>query len=160
VAAAHAVVLVAQVQPRRVLAGRLQLPQPDVRSRAQVAELAVDDRLGRARLRARRRLVVLEPVVAERALPRAPVPLAPLDDPERARGDAVAAAVADIGLHDDGVELGPEQRARRAHLQARGRGAVLADVGGHQPAHRLVVGLLDERHVAPRVGAERLRVVV
>src|SRR6478735_5856166 len=87
------------------------------------------------------------------ALPVAPVPpvppdpvglrplLVPLltapafDDPEGARCHAVAAAVADVVLHDDGPELGAEERAGRAHVEAGGVGAVLADVGGHEPPH-------------------------
>src|SRR5207237_7266068 len=86
----------------------------------------------------------------------------------RARRHAVAAAVADVLLHDDGAELGPEQRARRADVEAGGVGAVLADVAGHQPAQRILrlvvrprrLALLDEGDVAPRVRAEIRGVVV
>ena len=109
--------------------------------------------------------------------------------PERARRHAVAAAVADVLLDDDGAELGPEQRPGRADLEAGGVGAVLAHVRGHQPAEAvaLLVGgdsavdrlaargrfdqrgtvgrgrrqlLLDEGDVPPGVGAEVDRVVV
>src|SRR5207302_7565310 len=53
------------------------------------------------------------------------VPL--VEHAERAGGDAVAATVADVLLHDDRAELGAEQRARRAHVEAGGVRAVLAD---------------------------------
>src|SRR5690606_77574 len=59
--------------------------------------------------------------------------LADLDDAERARGDAVAAAVADVLLDVDGVELGPDDRARWARLQTRRVDAVLADVRHEEP---------------------------
>src|SRR5215218_6201517 len=117
------------LQPAQALPGAL----------AQVVELAELDRVRRARLRARRLLVVLEPVVAERALPHAAVLLALVEHAERARGHAVAAAVADVLLHDHGAELRAEQGAGRADLQARGLGAVLADVRGHQPPHAVAV---------------------
>ena len=86
---------------------------------------------------------------------------------ERARGHAVAAAVADVLLHDDRAELGAEERAGRADVEAARVRAVLADVRLHQPAQRLRVerravspsslqrlALLDERDVPPGVRAE------
>ena len=89
---------------------------------------------------------------------------------ERAGGHAVAAAVADVLLDDDRAELGAEERAGRADVEAGRVRAVLADVGAHQPAQRRpspsVAGtrsgllLLDERDVAPGVRAERAGVVV
>ena len=124
--------------------------QPRARAPAQLVELAELDRVGWASLRAGRFLVILEAVVAERALPHAPVLLALVEDAEGARGNAVAAAVADVLLHDHGPELGAKQRAGGAYLQAGRIGAVLAHVGGHQPAQALAVligakaGLLDE----------------
>src|SRR5581483_6349415 len=169
----------------------------------QLVDLAELDRVRRARLRAGRLVAALQAVVAERALPHAPVLLLPeqrqrerrvsgaawkialVDHAERTRGNAVAAAVADVFLHDDGAELGAEERARRARVEAAGVRAVLADVGLHQPAQggrgggrvdrgRLAVelqrlALLDERDVARlaadahrRIGEEahaRLRLV-
>ena len=91
------------------------------------------DRVGRARLRARGLEAVLHPVVAERALRGAPVDLVAVHDAEGARRDAVPAAVADVGLQDHGVELGPDQRAGRARVEAARVGAVLTDIGRHQP---------------------------
>src|SRR4051794_41535871 len=100
---------------------------------AQLVKRAELDRVGGARLRAGGLLVAVQAVVAERALPHAPVLLAAVEDAERAGGDAVAAAVADVLLHDDRAELRPEQGAGGADLQAGGVRAVLADVRAHQP---------------------------
>src|SRR5262249_13155515 len=96
-----------------------------------------------------------------------------VEDAERAGGDAVAAAVADVFLDDDRAELCAEERARRADVQARGVRAALADVGGHQPAQPAVavrrrplgrdahgLALLAEGDVAPAVRAERRGVIV
>src|SRR5204862_8321669 len=91
---------------------------------------------------------------------------------ERTRRHAVAAAVADVLLHDDGSELGAEERPRRADVEARGVRAVLADVRAHHPAQGIAVELLslavvserraflDERDVPPRLRPELLRVVI
>src|SRR5699024_7881249 len=105
------------------------------------------DRGRRAGLGAGGRLVVREPVVAEGALlrdadarhvvvrPDADAVLgATLDDPEGAGADAIPAAVADVVLDDDRAVLAAEERARGADVEAAGVGAVLAHVGGHQPA--------------------------
>src|SRR5207253_4985266 len=107
-------------------------------------------------------------VVAEGALPGPAVALALVDDPERAGGNAVPTPVAHVGLHDHRPELGPHQGAGGAHVEAGGGGAVLADVGAHQPAEvaRSLPGpfggalLLDEGNVAPGVGAQLAGVVV
>src|SRR3546814_6126778 len=73
-------------------------------------------------------------LVAERALMRLAVELIHGHDAEGAGRYAIAAAVADVLLHDHGVELGAENRAGRAGFQT-GRGvAVLAHVAHHQPA--------------------------
>src|SRR5262249_29390536 len=74
-------------------------------------------------------------------LPHAPVALALVEHPEGAGHDAVAAAVADVLLDDDGPELGPEYRAGRADVEASRLGAVLADVGAHQPAEAVGIGM-------------------
>src|SRR5207248_9120968 len=104
----------------------------------------------------------------ERRIPWLGGEVALVEHAERARGHAVAAAVADVLLDDDGVELGAEERAGRAHVEARGVRAVLADVARHEPAQRILRGvvrtrrlaLLDKRDVAPRVRAEVRGVVV
>src|SRR5207302_934022 len=91
------------------------------------------DRVGGARLRAGRLEAVLEAVVAERALGGAAVDLVAVDDAERARRDAVAAAVAYVRLKHDGVELGADQRTGRACVEAPRVRAVLADIGHEEP---------------------------
>ena len=156
------------VEPAR--AGRL-------RALAQLVERAELDRLGRARLRARGLEAVLQPVVAERALPGRALAvrasdLAAVDHAERARGDAVAAAVADVLLHDDGAELGAEERAGRADVEAARRGCSAcrrrsSSASGAAPGPPLpstgtreLLRLLDERDVPPGVGAELAGVVV
>ena len=117
----------------------------------QIVVVAELDGSGRAGLGAGRGLAVPDPVVAERALlgdalvGHAGMFVArcvggkravrtPFDDAERAAGHAGAAPVAHIGLHDDGAELGAEQRPGGAHVQAAGVRAVLAHVRRHQPA--------------------------
>src|SRR5438477_469309 len=84
------------------------------------------------------------------------------DDHERTGADAVPAAVADVGLDDDGVELRADDRAGGADLETAGPHAVLADVGHHEPTAlaALSVELLDELHVAPVDTVEPPRVVV
>jgi len=84
---------------------------------------------------------VTDPVIAQRALlgdalvlDHALLADPPVDDPERTGRHAVAAAVADVVLHHHRAELGTKQRPGRAHVRARGVGAVLADVGLHRPA--------------------------
>ena len=134
-------------------------------------ELAELNRLRRARRRARRLQARLLAVVAERALERAPVVGPPIDDAERAGDDAVAAAVADVGLDEDAAELGADDRSGRARLEAAGVLAVLADVGREIPPERIApvaavggrapaVAALDELDVPPGRVAEAAGVVV
>src|SRR5262249_22207779 len=126
----------------------------------QLVELAETDRIGGAGLGAGGLQLVLEPVVAERAFPGAPVVLPAIDDGEGATHHATARAVADIGLHVDAVELGADDRAGGAILQAAGALAVLADVGGHEPGKVAAPLALDEGHVSPGGGAQVRGVVV
>src|SRR5205823_9987847 len=76
------------------------------------------------------------------------------------RRDAVAAAVADVVLDHDGAELGAEDRARRADVEAARVRAVLAHVRAHQPPEVLLDLLLDEGDVPPGVRVELAGVVV
>src|SRR5262249_29997287 len=78
---------------------------------------------------------VVDAVVAEGALPRGARVVVEGHHAERARGDAVAAAVADGLVDVDGPELGPVDGAGRARVQAARVRAVLADVGHEQPRH-------------------------
>ena len=148
--AADPVVIVGQVQLGVPLPGLLEAIQPPLGPLAQVGQIAELDRIGGARVRAGGLHIVLEAVVAERALPGAAVVLAPLDHAERTRRHAVAATVAYVLLDHDRAELGAEQRAGRAYLQAGGVGAVLADVGGHQPSHALARTFLVGLHARRR----------
>src|SRR5437660_10738304 len=120
-----------------------------------VAEL---DRSRRARLGAGRGHVVFEAVVAQRALVRRPrleltVLGGAVDDAEGTGRHAEPTAITDVLLDVDGVVLGPDQRPGRASLEAGRVGAMLADVGHHQPAlvlpARIGFRLLDELDVAP-----------
>src|SRR5262245_29990720 len=118
-------------------------------------------------------------VVAECALVGMAVERASRDHAEGTRGHTGRAAVADVGLNEDVLELVVDDGARRARLLTRRGDAVLADVAHHQPApvlrlveqsleredrrghprlprigtrlgERGLVELLDELHVTPR----------
>src|SRR5207253_1596372 len=92
-------------------------------------------------------------VVAERTLVRMAAEAGAGDDAEGARGHAIRAAVADVGLDVDVLELVMDDGPCRASLLAGGRDAVLADVAHHEPAAlpRLVVG----QHFQPEPPAGR-----
>src|SRR5690349_22748120 len=118
--------------------------------RSHLAQLAELDGLGRARLGARGNQVVLQAVVAERALLGEPGVLVESDDRVGAGRDAVAAAVADVGLDVHRVELGPDDGVGWAHLHAARERAVLAHVAHHAPRHPAVRSRpLEELHVPP-----------
>src|SRR5690606_31232413 len=88
--------------------------------------------------------------------------------PERAADDAVAAAVADVGLDEDAAQLGAHDGAGGAGFEAAGDPAVLADVGGELPGEEVGIVAaaadlrlrLHELDVPPGRGAERAGVVV
>ena len=60
---------------------------------------------------------------------------------------AIAATVADVGLHEDAAELGAHDRAGGTGFEAAGVLAVLADVGGEPPREMI-------RRVASEAGLE------
>ena len=111
--------------------------------------------VGELRERARLRVAELHDKGVDVARRRREMPL--VDHAEGARRHAVAAAVADVLLHDDRAELRAEQSSGRADVEARSVRAVLADVRLHQPAqprpavsvHVQGLVLLDEGDVAP-----------
>src|SRR5262249_43212682 len=148
------------VEPSIGHAVGLQPVQPGPRLLLHLHDRTEADRLSRTGLRTRRHQVGLQPVVAEGALECTAVTFAAIDHAEGAGGDTVPATVADVRLDDDGAELGSEDGASRADLEAGSLCAVLADVRIHQPSEVTVVLLLDERHVSPGVGAEAARVVI
>ena len=134
-----------------------------VRFGGELFDRSEGDRIGRTRFRARGLEAVLLAIVAERALLRAPVVGLDRDHAERARGHAIAAPVAHVGLHVDVVELVPDDRAGRTRFETAGIRAVLAHVRQHHPARELrldAVHLLDERDVPPGRGSEPVRIVV
>src|SRR5215470_305016 len=121
------------VQPRFTHALGTQSSQPPAGLLLHLFDRAEGDRLRGTRLGAGRHKVELQPVVAERAFEGTPVAFAAVDHAEGAGRDAVATAVAHVRLDDDGAELGAEDGARRADLEAGGFRTVLADVRVHQP---------------------------
>src|ERR1017187_124106 len=164
-----------------------------LRAHTQLIQIAVLDRLRRACLRAGRGHAVSETVVAQGALlcdadiACARRALAAVDDTERARRDAVPAAIANVVLHHNCPELGAHERPGGTHVEAGSVGAVLADIRRHQPANaglRAIQGpvlarsgrndrqrcearcgdrpsrLLDEGDMAPRARPETTGVVV
>src|SRR5687768_10574334 len=155
----------ARVVNRRILnAACAQVLDPLLRADAQIFDLAELDRLRRTRGRARRLQSDLLPVVTERALERAAIGRAAIDDAEGAGDDAVAAAVADVGLDVDAAEFRAHDRTRGARLETAGVLAVLAHVGREVPAEHIaaipgvgrrhrngdVARAFDELHVPPR----------
>src|SRR5947209_5963291 len=62
------------------------------------------------------------------------------DHSKRTGNDTIAAAVADILLHIDRVELRANNRPRWAGFLARRVGAMLANITLHQPAVRIEKG--------------------
>src|SRR5205807_4789326 len=149
-------------QPGPVGAAAVQLRDPGAAALGELVERSEGDRPGGARTDARRLLVDLEAVVAERALVGAVVDVGAGDHPERAGADAVAAAVADVVLHEHGAELGAHDGAGRADVHAAGVLAVLADVGDEEPSVLAVraIELLEELDVPPGVPTEVAGVVV
>src|ERR1019366_7616468 len=102
-------------------------------------------------------------VVTERALPGPDVAFETLDDAERTAGDAVAAAIANVGLHIDRIELGANDGSGGTCVQASGARAVLAHVRHHEPGEVSLGkghGTLDEGDVTPGRRAQGAGIVV
>src|SRR5262249_56632044 len=100
----------------------------------QLLDRAELDRRRWARLGAGWDQTIALAVVAERTLVRMAVEAGAGDDAKGAGGDAVRAAVADVGLNVDVLELVVEDGPCRAGLLTGGGDAVLADVAHHEPA--------------------------
>src|SRR5258708_16600962 len=154
--------LVSAVEIRLALPRLVQLLHARLRSLSKLADGPKLNRLGRAGFRAGGLHPALQPVVTERALLRGVRNRVDVDHAERTGRDAVAAPVAGVRLDDDGVELGSDDRARRADFKAGGVGTMLAHVAHHQPSPVLpVLGeLLDELDVAPMDAIQSAGVVV
>src|SRR2546425_7201100 len=129
---------------------RLELVDALVRPRPQLGDRPELNGVRRARFRARGLEPHLEPVVAERAFLRGAGHGVHVDHAERARRDAGATPVADVGLDHDCVKLGADDGAGGAHLEASCLDAVLAHVAHHEPAAVVrTLELLDETDVPP-----------
>src|SRR5882762_8303052 len=154
--------LVGAVEIRPVFPCPVQLLYPRLRSFSKLADGTKLNRLGRAGFRAGGLHPALQPVVTERALLRSVGYRVDVDHAERTGRNAVTASIAGVRLDDDGVELGSDDRARRADFKAGGVDAVLADVAHEQPSTVLsVLGeLLDELDVAPMDAIQPAGVVV
>jgi hypothetical protein len=90
-----------------------------------------------------------------------------IDYPEWASGHAIAAAIADVLLHDDGVKFGFEQSASRTGFHAGRIMTVLADIAHHQPIALKCLHfgwpirkLFYECNVAPGVGGKSTGVII
>src|SRR4051794_32024154 len=135
-----AVVWVMAVEPGVGMAAIVQLTLACRSTFKELVQLAELDRVRGASLGTGRLHIVLQPVVAERALPHTTVLLALVEHTEGARDHAVTTAVEDVLLYDDRPELGAEKGTRWTDIEAAGLGAVLADVRAHEPPEaRLVV---------------------
>src|SRR5262249_30422086 len=115
-------------------ASPMELPHPHAGPLAQLNDRAELYRLRRAGLGAGGDEPVPLSVVAERALVGMAVERAPRHHAEGTGGHAGRAAVADVGLDEDVLELRVDDGARRARLLAGSGDAMLADVAHHQPA--------------------------
>src|SRR5262249_56796835 len=62
-----------------------------------------------------------------------------VDYSERTRDNTVAAAIANVVLHENRAGFGANNRSRRTRFEAAGFFAMLADIGKKNPAKRVVV---------------------
>src|SRR5262249_53301247 len=105
------------VEPRVGVAALLEFCDAQLCALAQLIERAELNRLRGAGGGARGDQANLLAVVTERAFESAAVVGAFVDHPERARDDAVAAAVANVVLHVDATELGTNNGPGGASFQ-------------------------------------------
>ena len=126
---------------RVVVTALLQLLHASRCTRAQIVEPAKDDRFGRANFRAGRDEPALLSVVTKSAFKCAAgigQRLRPaIDHAKRTRHDAIAAAIADIVLHENGAGFGPDNRAGRTGFETAGFFAMFANIGQKNPAKRI-----------------------
>ena len=113
-----------------------------LRARAKIIKPSEDDRFGWANLRASRNESALLAVVTKRAFEGSAgigQRLRPaIDHAEWTGDDAIAAAVTDIVLHENGADFGAHDRTGRARFETTGLFAMLADVGQKNPAERIL----------------------
>src|SRR5580658_536794 len=77
------------------------------------------------------------PVVTKSAFERATVRMTLINNSERARHHTVAAAVANVGLHEDRTDVGADNRASWAGLKTSRIRTMFADVRKENPAERI-----------------------
>src|SRR5262245_6252314 len=161
VQAAQEALGVGAVELRVLEAHRLQGLDPLLGLRDELVTEAELDRVGRTRLGAGGPEPVVDAVVAERALLRGAGGLVEAHHAERARRDAVAAAVAHVLVDVDRTVLGPIDGAGRARVEAARFSAVLANVRHEQPRQVTGgLGLLDEADQTERLVGEVAVVLV
>ena len=111
------------------------------RARAQIIEPPEHDRFSRTNFRARRCEAALLSIVAEGAFECAAGVgqrfRAPVDHAKRTRDHAISAAVANIVLHEDGADFGPNDCAGGTRFEATSFLAMLANIGEKNPAKRI-----------------------
>src|SRR5580704_9552749 len=109
-----------------------------IRARAEIIQPPKHDRFSRTDFGACRNQSALLAIITKRALERAArivKRLRPaINYAKRARHNAIAAAVADIVLHQHRADFGSNDRSGRARLKATSFFAVLANVGQENPA--------------------------
>ena len=155
-----------------------QRAQPGIGFTVQVFERAEANRLGRAGFGASGGEAADLAVVAEGAFKGAAFVrllfVSPVNDAERTRDHAVAAAVADVVLDVDGLVLGANDRAGRTGLETAGHFAMFADVREEHPTERIfavaahgtgnlraaALGFFEKKNVAPCGRAQADGVVV
>src|SRR4029077_7258437 len=108
---------------------------------AQIIEASEDNRFGWTNLRASRCEAALLSIVTEGAFECAARVRqrrrSPINHPKRTRHDAVAAAIANVVLHQDRTNLGPHNRPGRTRFQTASFFAMLANIRQEYPAKRI-----------------------
>jgi len=137
----------------------VQRPHSPLGAVVQFADFTELDRVGRTRFGAGGFEPALQPIVAQGAFMRLAVLQTDIDNAKRASRHAITAAIANVLLNDDSVELGAEKRPGRASFETRGRRAMLADIAHHQPialegghfgrALAILGDVLDEMNMPP-----------
>ena len=111
-------------------------------ARAQIIEPPEHDRFSWTNFRTRRRKTAFLSVVAEGAFECASGVgqrfRTTIDYPERTRDNAIAAAVANIILHEHRTDFGAYNCAGRTRFEATGFLAMLANIGEKNPAEWIV----------------------
>src|SRR4029077_19835235 len=102
------------------------------RTRAQIVEPPENDRFGWTNLRASRCEAALLSIVTEGAFECAACirqrRRSSINHPKRTRHDAVAAAIANVVLHQDRTNLGPHNRPCRARFETAGFLAMFTNI--------------------------------